>query len=115
MDNTFIEGYDEIVNYYGYWPSFHDDLINKIKITSSKIEFYIIQQSFSEELNNNSKIKLTFSEVKDFNLEGELLGCLSIILDIEFQMINGIIETQVSSSLGARGTIHSNKVKFEFE
>ena len=115
MINSFIDGYEKAVSYFGYWPSFHDDIIDKLEITSNEIAFYISIQSFPDRISSYSKIKLVFSDVKKFNLEGELYGCLSIILDIEFQINDNIIETQISSSLGARGTIYSNRVQIELE
>lgn len=97
----------------GFWPSFHDDIINKIEISSEGITFYIKMQTFPNGMNYNEGIKLMFCGIKKFNLEGELYGRASIIFDIESPKIDNYIETQIYSSLGASGYIHSNRIKIE--
>ncbi len=113
MDKSFINGYEIIINKYGYWPSFHDDIIDRLEITNDKIVFYINMQSYHDDDKPHSIIKLSLCEIEKFSLEGELYGCVSIILDLEFHNINNIIETQISSSLGTRGIIYSKKVNVD--
>jgi hypothetical protein len=115
MDKSFISGHEEIENYFGYFPSFHDDIIDKIEISSEGIIFLINMQSIPAGINSYPKVKLIFCEVKDYCLEGEIYGCASIILDMEFTRVNDYIETQINSSLGAGGTIRSNMVKIELQ
>lgn len=115
MDNSFIIGYEKIENYFGYFPSFHDDVIEKIEISSEGITFLINMETIPNGMNSYPKVKLTFCEVNYFNLEGELYGCTSIIFDMIFIEINDYIKTEINSSLGACGTISSRKVKIELE
>lgn len=115
MDKSFIYGHEKIENDFGYFPSFHDDIIDRIEISSQGITFIIDMQTIPTGMSSYPKVKLMFCEVKDFNLEGEMYGCVSIILDIEFTKVDDYIETQISSSLGAGGTIRSNKVQIEFQ
>ncbi|MHC1723735.1 MAG: Imm50 family immunity protein [Aminipila sp.] len=80
MDKELIDGYEEIENVCGYWPSFHDDTIEKIEISEDGIMLII---SFEKPPNNISAdvtIKLSFKEVEAFSLSGQILGCAGIIL-----------------------------------
>jgi hypothetical protein len=113
MNKLFISGYEKIENDFGYWPSFHDDIIDKIEISSEGITFFINMQTFPKGMNSYPRIKLMFCGVEKFYLEGELYGCASIIFDMESQKKDNYIETQISSSLGASGTILSDKIQIE--
>lgn len=115
MNKLLIKGYEKIESDYGYWPSFHDDIIDKIEIKSEGITFLINMQTLPKNANSYPRIKLTFFGIEKFHLEGELYGCASIILDMEFQKIDNFIETQISSSLGVHGTICSNEIQIELE
>lgn len=113
MEKSFISGYEKLENDFGYFPSFHDDVIEKIEISSEGITFYIDMQTVPEDMSSYPKIKITFSEVQNYYFEGEIYGCVSIILDMEFIKKDDYIETQISSSLGASGTIRSKKVQVD--
>lgn len=114
MNKTIVDGFKKVENYLGYWPSFHDDIIKKIEISSKEIIFYIELKSYPNEMSSYPEVKLTFLGVDKFSLEGEPYGCASIIFDIESETIDDYIETQISSSLGASGHIRSNKIQIEF-
>ncbi|NMF07624.1 Imm50 family immunity protein [Clostridium beijerinckii] len=111
MDKSFIIGHEKIESDFGYFPSFHDDVINKIEISNEGITFIIDIENPPTGMSSYPKVKLMFCGVNDYYLEGEIYGCASIILDIQFIKVDDYIETQISSSLGACGTIRSNKVE----
>ena len=113
MNKRVVDGYEKIENDFGYWPSFHDDIIDKIEISSEGIIFFIRMQTFPKDMNSYPIIKLIFYGVEKFYLEGEAYGCASIIFNMESQEIDDCIETQISSSLGAGGSIRCNKIKIE--
>ncbi len=115
MDTTFIKGSKEIEAHFGYFPSFHDDYIDSIEITSKAITICIRMESSEANLKPNSKekLKLTFTDVKKFFLEGELYGCVSIIYDITFEKQEEEIITKIETSLGTEGSIHSESVAIE--
>lgn len=115
MEKLFICGYEKIEGDYGYWPSFHDDIVEKIEISSESITMFIKMQTLPKGTDAYPKIKLMFCDVKEFSLEGEIYGCASIILDIHCQKTEDFIETQITSSLGAGGTITCNKICVEKE
>ena len=107
MDTTFIKGSKEIESHFGYFPSFHDDYIDSIEITSKVITICIRMESSGE------KLKLTFTDVKKFALEGELYGCVSIILDVIYEKCKEEIITKIETSLGTEGSIQSKEVAIE--
>jgi hypothetical protein len=115
MEKLFICGYEKIESDYGYWPSFHDDIVEKIEISSESITMFIKMQKYPKGKDRYPKIRLMFCKVKDFYLEGEIYGCASIILDMVCQKKEESIETQITSSLGAGGTITCNKICVEKE
>lgn len=115
MQKLHIYGYEKIESDYGYWPSFHDDIVEKIEISSEGITMLIKMQKLPKGMDTYPKIKLMFCEVKEFGLEGEIYGCASIIYDMRSQKIEDCIETQITSSIGAGGIITCNKICVEKE
>jgi len=99
---------EEIINDFGYWPTFHDDLIESISIHSSKIEIVInilsLPNGFDE-----YKVRLSFFDSIEFKLDGELFDTETIIFDIKFDMSEQVCTT-ISQSLGISGYIKSNRL-----
>lgn len=104
----FIKGYKEIVNDYGYWPSFHDDYITKFTIDGSSIDMIIRMESAPKGYDEYS-VLFTFEGVNDFELKGELLGTASIILDLEFKESDFLVCT-INSSMGTCGYIEAKEI-----
>ena len=113
MEKLFVCGYEKIESDYGYWPSFHDDIVEKLEISSEGITMLINMKKLPKGMDAYPKIKLMFCEVKEFHLEGEIYGCASIIFDMHCQKTEDSIETQITSSLGAGGIITCNKICVE--
>ena len=111
----FIKGSKEIQAHFGYFPSFHDDYIESIEITSKTIVIRIRMESSAVNLkkNANERLKLTFGNVKKFSFEGELYDCVSIIFDMVFEKKEEEIITKIETSLGIEGVIHSEDVSIE--
>lgn len=102
----FIFGADVIYSEYGYWPSFHDDYIDEIRISGENIALLINTVTKPHnEMNKEYKIMLTFQKVKIFDFEGELYGRCSLILDMKFVKRDDEIEMTLYSSLGTSGRI----------
>lgn len=110
MDKSFVCGYEKIESDYGYWPSFHDDIVERLEISSEGIIMFIKMKKLPKGMDAYPTIKLMFCEVKEFRLEGEIYGCASIIFDMHSQKMENYIETQITSSLGAGGIITCNKI-----
>lgn len=106
---NFINGSEQIRNDFGYWPSFHDDYIESIQIINSSIEF-IIECKTTPQGYEQYKVKIIFDRVSHFELEGELYGTCSIILDLKFSEDDEMIKTELYSSLGTGGVIRSKTV-----
>jgi hypothetical protein len=115
MNKMLIDGYKKIENDFGYWPSFHDATIDKIEISSEGITFYIAIETIPEGMTSYPILKLIFFGVEKYCLEGEIYGCASIIFDMEIDKVNDYFKTQITSSLGAHGTIYSKKIQIEYE
>ncbi|OPX44624.1 hypothetical protein CLHUN_16180 [Ruminiclostridium hungatei] len=113
MDKFLIRGHEKIESDYGYWPTFHDDIVDKIVISGEGIIMFIKMQTSPKGMDIYPQIKLIFSGVKNFKLDGEIYGCASIILSIETQKLDNCIETQITSSLGAGGIISCNEIFIE--
>lgn len=115
MDTGFIKGSKEIQAHFGYFPSFHDDYIESIEITSKAIMICIRMESSEANLkpNANERLKLTFENVKKFSFAGELYGCVSIILDMTYEKQEEGIVTKIETSLGTEGVIYSEDVAIE--
>ena len=115
MDIDFIKGREEIESHFGYFPTFHDDYIDSIEITSECIAICIRMESSPVNLkpNANERLKLIFGGVKAFGLSGEMYGCVSIIRDIVFDNNTEMVTTRISTSLGTEGSIQSKTVAIE--
>ena len=98
-----IEGYAEIEKKLGYEPDFHDDHVEKVIITSDRVEF---------ELKTESGVlySLIFEDVKDINLKAEILGTVGIIYELEIKQVEGMLNTAIESSLGLYGDIISKRI-----
>lgn len=114
MNKEWVDGFEQIEKAYGYWPSFHDDTIEKIEIDSEGIRFFIAMEKAPIGMGAYPIIKMSFGDVKEFSLEGEILGCASIIYDIETEKNEDFIETKIASSLGAKGIILSKSIEINF-
>ena len=54
--------------------------------------------------------KLLFEDVKEINLKGELWDIVGIISELEIERIDGILKTEINSSLGVDGEIKSGRI-----
>ena len=100
---SLIEGYDELEKKLGYEPDFHDDHIEKVTITSDRIEF---------DLKTEGEIfySLIFEDVKDINLKAEILGVVGIIYELNIKQVDGMFKTTIEEALGLYGEIISKRI-----
>lgn len=99
----FITGYKEIKETLGYDLTFHDDNIEKIIIDNGQIEIILKSE-------RGDCYSLVFKEVKKFELKGDMIGTIGIILDFEIEEVDNILNTTITSSLGTEGKIISKKI-----
>ena len=112
MEKTLIHGYEEIEKGLGYSPTFHDDMIISIMIELEKVEIVILVDSNNNHL-SLKKVKISFFEVKQLNLQGMFYGVVCIIRDIIQKKEDDFIETTIESSLGVEANISSKIVNIE--
>lgn len=102
MENL-ITGFKEIEETLGNELNFHDDNIEKIIVDNGQIEMILKSE-------NGDGYSLVFKDVKRFDLKGDMIGTIGIILDLEMEEVDGVINTTLTSSLGTEGKIISKKV-----
>ena len=98
-----IEGYDELEQKLGYVPIFHDEYIEKVTITNDRIEFVLKTES-------GVLYTLIFEDVKKIQLEGEIWGVAGIIYALEIERVDGMLKTDIDSSVGLCGEIVSKRI-----
>lgn len=115
MEKILFDGYEQVVEHFGGFPSFHDDVIETILVTKDQIEMVIATNVYCEDKKEyvNGKVKLGFVNTKSFQFQGELYGTVSIILDLIVTKQNDMLETQLETSLGTEGTVISEKVRID--
>lgn len=107
-----VQGMDELERKFGFVPDFHDDLIESILITPNRIELVIqtVDGPSRVQKCHGARVKLTFTDVRSFQFQGEMYGTVSIILDLWFEEKGENIETVLETSLGTEGRIVSKEV-----
>ncbi|MBP3611418.1 MAG: hypothetical protein J6J42_13920 [Lachnospiraceae bacterium] len=116
MNTTFIQGQEEIIHHFGYFPDFHDDYLEHIEISSQDIILSIRMASSAEQEEVNEVpsryVTLTLHNIKNFNLQGnDIYGVLSILFDIRITKTPDGVLTKLSTSLGAEGSILSESAE----
>ena len=102
MEN-FIEGFKELERKLGYEPDFHDDYIEKVTITSDRMEFDLKTE-------NGILYSLIFDGVKEIHLEGEIDSMAGIIFGLEITQIDKMLKTDIDASVGLCGDIISKRI-----
>ncbi len=115
MEKSLFDGYEQVEEYFGGFPSFHDDIIEAILITKDRIEMVIATKVYCEDKKEyvKGKVKLGFINTKSFQFQGELYGTVSIILDLIVTKQNDMLETKLETSLGTEGIVISEKVRID--
>ena len=115
MEKILFDGYEQVEEYFGSFPSFHDDVLESILITKNQVEMVIVTNVYCDDKQGyvNGKVKLSFVNAKSFQFQGELYGTVSIILDLLMTRKDNMIDTQLETSLGTEGIILSEKVRID--
>ena len=98
-----IGGYDELEKKLGYEPDFHDDHIEKVIITSDRMEFDLKTE-------DGIFYNLIFEDVTEIHLEGEIDSTAGIIFGLEIKQIDGMLKTDIDASVGLCGDIISKRI-----
>lgn len=108
----FIKNTEEIMELFGYWPTFHDDIIGKFTYDDEKREIEI-------EILSQQKKKCTVkfhcknvSELKLLNEEERYSG-KTIVFEVKFAQKEGNIYIEVFPSVGTYISIKCKEVSVE--
>lgn len=105
-----VKNNEILSNILGYFPSFHDDEIRNVYFNNDgpNIEFEIII-SRHHELDKSYMVKIVFSNISEYRLED--FCHQNAIFELKFIDINGLIKTDIISSIGLNGYIISSEVE----
>jgi len=106
-----IKGSYKVISAYEYWPSFHDDEIEEVKLVSSGISM-IIKMNTVPDSKEKYKVVLKFLGIKQ--MEFRDWWSSNIIFGIEFNYNGDFIEITIDASLGLVGSIVCEEVSVDF-
>lgn len=106
-----ITGALDIIDLYGYWPTFHDDRLIEVHMKRNSIKAMIEMQTKPDYLDTYPKIIFHLINIKDLQLSNWYDR--NIIFSIDFQYKEDNINVDISSSLGLSGLIVCEKVLVE--
>lgn len=101
----------KVISVYEYWPSFHDDEIEEVKLDSSGISM-IIKMNTVPDSKEKYKVVLKFFGIKQ--MEFQDWWSSNIVLGIEFSYNGDFIQATIDASLGLVGSIVCEKVSVDF-
>lgn len=105
-----IRGYREVEQLFGYFPTFHDDVIEKIEIYNDKLFMVIRMETKPETINSIIRIEFSLENLIEFKLEGDEYLAESIISEIEVKKYDSYIEIDIDSIMGLSGNIKAKKL-----
>lgn len=93
-----IKGAERIIHDYGYFPTFHDDIIKEIHITPGRIEIKVEMVTFPEGRNSYPDVIFVFEGISSFNFEEEdaIFDFLTCILHLDFTMVDNLIQMDIA-------------------
>ncbi|WP_458788309.1 hypothetical protein [Vallitalea sediminicola] len=110
-----IIGYRSIIDYYGYWPSFHDDELIEFNEGEDFVELTINLLTKPEDEKEEKLIKIRFDGIRyrDIKYDEYTDDVISIIMDLHFEIeVEDTLTCYFYSCVGLSGTISSDKVSF---
>lgn len=106
-----IKNYSVLKEVFGYFPTFHDDIISEINIKSDEILIRIDFETLPQ--NSDAKsVEIKITDIIDIDIEGEFCGEVSIIFELEFNKKEDLIELEISTSMGISGVIRARNFEF---
>ena len=112
----FIEGAAQVVEYYGYWATFHDaELVSLAIMLEAEAITAIFEYNdltANESNSGSSRITLRWQNVAKYALMAEYTNCnADSISQISFVEQDGWIETKIVPIDGISGQIRSQSVQ----
>jgi hypothetical protein len=117
-----VEGAKEIVEWFGYWPSFHDGEVVSIELNragSSSIKVHAFEMT--NDLNDSGHYACTKHAVVNFILEGidalslEGFNHQNVISALVLRKADDIYELVLGGCYGVEGRIKAANVRIAFE
>ena len=106
-----INWYEEIEKLYGYFPTFHYDVIEKIEICNDKIIMTVKMETNPKNISSVVRIQFIFENVLELNLEGDGYINQLIIFEIEIEEYDFYTRVVVDGTTGLCGNIKAEKVQ----
>jgi tryptophanyl-tRNA synthetase len=96
---NFISNAESIVNIFGYWPTFHDDILEELKVSSTNS--CLIMTITSKQIKNKvATIIITLKNIQDLKVSGFQKNC-NIINNLSFREDDqDLINIKLSPSVG---------------
>lgn len=112
----FIEGVAPVVDYYGYWPSFHDADYVAIHIDmngpSIQIDFRLYDWNDATKIANRPTIKLLWHSVEDLTLTGIQEMGQNAIGEMQISKSDSVITTLIQTTWdGTNISFHAESVE----
>jgi hypothetical protein len=106
-----------VIDYFGYWPTFHDDkiidIINDHKKRSIEL---IIESAIGIKLGEQCKITFLFEKVKEFKIDycSDVDLGFDVISEIDFKKIdNDFIKVSIDPAVGLIADIICKNIKVD--
>lgn len=107
---TYIAHHENVLEAFGYWPSFHDAPVLRVKQVDQQVELIVQTWEITPELDDRGCFVLTKHHEIGFRFEGvvscrlETLG--NILMSLKFTppsatVDRGVFEVQIESVMGA--------------
>lgn len=110
-----IIGSRSIIDYFGYWPSFHDDELIEFNEGENFVELTINLLTKPEDETEEKLIKIRFDGIRNIDIKYDEYtdDILSIIMDLHFEIeTEDTLSCYLYSCIGLSGTISAEKVSF---
>jgi len=113
-----VEGAEKLVNHYGYWPSFHDALIQTITVsteeTAGTISFItndLVEKAGEPERDEKALVTLRWEDVSELTIQARDWGGQSWVWDMRFTLTEAGIRTDIQPNDDLGAVIVAGQIK----
>lgn len=117
-----IVGFDQVVNHFGKWPSFHDSIVDKFILDLQSASLISLQTwNTSAEVDergyfittDHAVVDFVLTQISAFELAGSDLYAGGILFGLQLDREANEFRLQLDSSLGTGGWICCKDVRLE--
>ncbi len=116
-----ISGSDAVVNWFGYWPEFHDSEIIELRLGAESVlrlhAFEMTDQTDAAgyyKLRKHCILSFWFADEVEFSLASDS-GAAGIVLGLEFQKTGDRLKMEIQSACGIDGWVMAKTWRVELE